>query len=307
VIAGSTGFLGRWLVDALLADGASVLGLARRRPVGPARAGYRCVPCDLTSDAVNLRRELAAFEPSVVFHLATSADAPSADDRSQILSALHTTENLLDACSALPRPPRVVVVSSSAVYGDSEGTALTERSPTAAATMYGVSKILTEALATRWYVGTQMPVIRVRPFNIIGPGQPATRAVSSFAKQIVQLEAGHATGEIQTQGLGASRDFVDVRDVASALRTIAERGRAGSVYNVCSGRAIRVESVLKRMLAASRLREVPVVSAAGHGVTYQRGDCRRLAALGWRPRVSLRQSLDDILNDWRTMMAQRVT
>lgn len=303
LVTGSTGFVGRWLVEELLGKGAPVLGIARQAPIPP-DTRYRIVQCDLTRDVDTLRHVISSSNPASVFHMVAATDQESTDLRAVVTAALHATENLLDACGDLPIRPRVVVVSSSAVYGDSEGKVLTERSRTAAVTMYGVSKILTEALAVRRRLSTGMAVMRARVFNVIGPGQQANRAVAAFARQIAEIEAGIGTPPIRTAGLSAWRDFIDVRDVASGLCAIMGRGKPGEVYNICSGRAVRVGMVLDRLLKMSRLDNVPIASTNDRGVSYQRGDRARLLTLGWHSRVPLKRSLQDILEDWRTRVAQ---
>jgi GDP-4-dehydro-6-deoxy-D-mannose reductase len=262
------------------------------------------VGCDLVRDVEILHREIRVFKPVAVFHLAAATDAESDDQRSLVTDGFHAIENLLDACQDLAAPPRVVAVSSSAVYGDSRGRLLTERSRTAAVTMYGVSKLVMEAAAMRRSLSSGITVIRARVFNVIGPAQQPNRALAAFARQIAEIEAGIRTPPIQTAGTSAYRDFIDVRDVTSGLCTMAERGIPGEVYNVCSGRAVKVATVLHRLLGMSRAGTIPVVSIGDHGVAYQRGDNRRLAALPWRPRISLNRSLQDVLEDWRARVAR---
>ena len=83
------------------------------------------------------------------------------------------------------------------------------------------------------YVDThELPVIRVRPFNLLGPGLPPTLACGAFVDSIVRLEQADLGGPLRTGRLSSARDFTDIRDVVRAYRLLAERGRAGGVYNV---------------------------------------------------------------------------
>lgn len=115
--------------------------------------------------------------------------------------------------------------------------------------------------ALRYFDAGDLTVIIVRMFNLLGPGQPADLACSSFARQIALAEAGGST-EITTGNLDARRDFVDVRDAVRAFILAADKGTPGQVYNVCSGRAVRIRSCLDEMIFMSS-RQIKVSTDAG--------------------------------------------
>ena len=289
--------MGRHLARTLQAEGIGVVGVVRRAE----SAADPSIVCDLTEDRTTLVRSISDFQPSVIFQLAAPAVPSTEDDATIVHQTLRMMEHVLYAVQRLPAPPRVVLVSSSAVYGDSSGKTLRESSRVAPVTMYGVSKVLAETLALRCYLSTGLPVVVARLFNALGPGQQANRAVPSFAKQIAEMKrrGSPSPSPMATQGLTAYRDFVDVRDAATALSLIAHRGKAGVAYNICSGRAVRMDTVLRRLLVLGGLPDLPVHATADAGVAYQRGSPSRLRALGWRPRFSLNRSLRDVLDDWQ--------
>ena len=294
LLLGSSGFIGTHLARILQAEGIDVVGVVRR---AEAAAGSAIV-CDLTEDRTTLLRSISTLQPSVIFQLAAPGASAADDDVTVVDQTLRIMDHALYAADRLPTRPRFVLVSSSAVYGNSSGRTLQESSRPAPSTMYGVSKVLAETMALRCFRATGLPVIVARLFNTIGPGQQPSRAVPNFARQIADMKRRRSRSSISTQGLTAYRDLIDVRDAATALSVIARGGRAGSIYNICSGRAVRMGTVLRRMLSISGMSDLPIHAASDGGVAYQRGNPARLKALGWRPRFSLNRSLQDVLDDW---------
>ncbi len=235
-------------------------------------------------------------------HLAAPEPAAAGDTCRLVERGLVQIEHLLESCLTLPHPPRLVLVSSSAVYGPSDGRPLTEGHPPAPASYHGAGKLLAEALATRASAAAGLPVVRVRPFNVIGPGQAPTRVLPRMAEQVARREAGHAD-TIVTRGLDGIRDFVDVRDTVTALVTLAVRGESGGIYNVCRGQGVRVGDLLEHLVSLAGLGDVSVAARGDHGVDISVGDPARLRRLGWRPRVPLRRTIHDVLDEWRSHVA----
>ena len=108
---------------------------------------------------------------------------------------------------------------------------------------------------------------------------------------------------LQVGNLDAVRDYTDVRDVVRAYWALLDRGTAGEVYNVCSGRGRRIRDLLEVLLAASGTKvEVRVDKdrLRPSDVPALVGDPARLrAATGWEPRVPLEDCLRELLQDWR--------
>ncbi len=148
-----------------------------------------------------------------------------------------------------------------------------------------------------------MPVLLARPFNHAGPGQSPSYVTSSLAQQIAEIEAGRREPILRVGNLESRRDITDVRDTVRAYRLLIERGVPRRPYNVCSGRAYLVADLLQQLLALShrpitvepdpsRLRpsDTPLIL----------GDCARIEReTGWTPRVSMAETLRDLLDYWR--------
>ncbi len=159
------------------------------------------------------------------------------------------TAEILAAARALPASPRMLVVSSAEVYGivAPDQLPLGEDTPTVPASPYAASKLAAEAVALQAWRGYGQPVIVVRPFNHIGPGQSPNFFVPALAKRIVDARRSGARS-LRVGTLTTRRDFTDVRDVVAAYRLLMERGAEGAVYNVCSGTDVAMSEVAAQLL-----------------------------------------------------------
>ena len=294
LITGISGFVGKYLRDELIREGWDVYGFDIRP------AGENVFVGDL-SDRVALSRAVADCQPDAVFHLA--GIIKSHDLQAYYTSNLFGTLNLLDVVMQMEKRPKIVLASSSAVYGLTKSVRpITERSPLRPVTEYAVSKVAQETAALRYHYAFGLDVVIVRMFNLLGPGQSPDLACSAFARQIALAEISEQN-EIVTGNLDAKRDFVDVRDAARAFALLAEKGEAGQTYNVCSGNAVAIQECLSEMMLRSKKplsARVDPARVQKNDVPVQVGSFQKLhKATGWNPRIPLHESLADLLNDWR--------
>jgi GDP-4-dehydro-6-deoxy-D-mannose reductase len=199
----------------------------------------------------------------------------------------------------------VLVVSSAEVYGvvAPDDLPLREDAPTGPATPYAASKLAAEAFALQAWRGYRQPVMVVRPFNHIGPGQSPNFAVPALAKRIIEARKSGATS-LRVGTLTTRRDFTDVRDVVVAYRLLLEHGAPGEVYNVCSGRDVAISEVAAQLLELAGASLELVTDPAlvrPVDVPVLRGDAGRLqAATGWTPSIPLATTLADVLASWES-------
>jgi GDP-4-dehydro-6-deoxy-D-mannose reductase len=214
------------------------------------------------------------------------------------------TACVLAAARALAAPPVVLVVSSAEVYGIvGEGDLpLDESAAVAPVSPYAASKAAAEQVALQAWRGYGQPVIVVRPFNHVGPGQSRTFAVSALASRIAQAERD-GTKTLSVGTLSARRDFTDVRDVVRVYRRLAEVGEPGTTYNVCSGVDVSMADIAGRLLALAGADLVLVTDpqlVRPVDLPALRGNPARVqAATGWRPEIALETTLHDVLQYWR--------
>jgi GDP-4-dehydro-6-deoxy-D-mannose reductase len=287
LVTGAKGFVGSWLTAHLAESGDEVVAIDHEVDV---------------TDGASVRHALADAEPDVVYHLAalTHVGRSWTDPADVLRVNAGGTLSILEAARSSPRPPRVLLVSSAEVYGAVPQSRLpvTEDAPLAPVTPYAASKVAAEFLGVQAFLAHGLAVVRVRPFNHVGPGQSANFVVAALAERIVAARRSGAAG-ILVGNLSARRDLTDVRDVVRAYRLLAARGVAGDVYNVCTGRDIAIEEVAARMqhLAGTELLLEPDPALARPvDVPVVRGDPGKLqAATGWEPVVDLDATLRDVL------------
>jgi len=312
-ITGATGFAGSHLVDHLLAAGHHVLALVHEATSHqglPVHERVQPVSGDLL-DPDGLAAAVAAARPDWIFHLAGQAyPARSWDDPAQTLAVnAGGTANLLRAaalCAGEARGrPRVVVVTSAEIYGplSPADMPLTEATPARPRHPYGVSKLAAGELARVYWARYGLPVVEARPFNHIGPRQAPGFVVPDFASQLAAISLGRAEPVMRVGNLEPERDFTDVRDVVAAYVRLAEAGRPGEAYLICSGRSVSVRRLLDTLIDLAGVRvEVRTdparINPSDTPCLY--GSYAKLEAdTGWRPQIPLRQSLADALADWQ--------
>jgi hypothetical protein len=136
-----------------------------------------------------------------------------------------------------------------------------------------------------------------------GPRRGSVFVESNFAQQIAEIEVGQREPTILVGNLKAVRDYTDVRDIVRGYWLLLERGEPGEVYNLCSGRGWAIQEILDFLLGESintsiAVREDPA-RLRPSDVPVLIGDCSRLTALGWKPRIPFEQTLRDLLGYWR--------
>ena len=332
VVTGAQGFVGRHLVLQLLdRPGAQVLGLGRspddrahfghavhwahaavRAPLWPAarsslageRYRYRSIDLRHTAELV---RVLGEFRPDCVVHLAAALRDQPLEEllASNVGAAASLLEGLvgagLEGC-------RVVLGSSGGVYGAAAPPALPLREELRGSpvNLYSLTKLASED-ATRILAEQHgLRVVWARLFNLVGPGQEERHFFGRVASQLCAIRAGMRAPELELGQLDHTRDFVNVRDAAAALWLLACHGEPGVAYNVASGRETRIREALDLLLDAAELTgrvEVRSVGRRAADVARHWGDIARLRALGFEPRISLRDSAADLLGYYEREVA----
>jgi len=258
-------------------------------------------------DELSVRELIKVVKPDHIYHLAAQA-SPRASFKNPwdtLENNIRSQLNIIQACATLNNAPRMLIISSAEIYGPVQPDQLPvgEDSPLRPTSPYGVSKIGQDMLGLQYFLSHHLPILRVRPFNHIGPGQSEGFVATDFAIQIARIEAGQQTPVMEVGNLSAQRDFTDVRDVVRAYQLVMERGTPGEVYNVASGQSHSIQNLLKILLSYSkvqietrtdRTRMLPV------DVPVIQGDASRLRqATGWQPAIPFEQTLLDVLNDCR--------
>ena len=302
IVTGAQGFVGKHLVGQLLHRSYSVVGLGLRSPgVSQGEFAIQWYMGDIRDPALSIN-VMAGTKPDVVFHL---AGRPNSIPLADLFSTnVQGTLNLLEAQRKHAPDAVFVFASSGAVYGavPSEQQPIVENAPLNPITPYGVSKMAADLLCYHYAAVYGQRVIRVRSFNLIGPGQSDRFVCAAFARQLAEIKFGLRDNVLQVGNLHSSRDFLDVRDAVRGFLLLAEYGKPGKAYNLCSGRATVIGDMLNQLIGISgldvdirvnpaRLQQADVPAQIGSYAKAQR-------EAGWGPEITLEQTLGDVWNDW---------
>jgi GDP-4-dehydro-6-deoxy-D-mannose reductase len=296
LVTGAGGFVGAHLVRHLEDAGDEVVELERT------------VDGIDIADAEPLTEAVMAAKPQVVYHLAGASDVGGSwsEPRETFLANALGTLNVLEAARAAGAE-RVLAVTSADVYGrvSQDELPLREDQPLRPVSPYAASKVAADALAQQAWLGHRFPVLRVRAFNHLGPGQSDRFVAPSLAARIAHNERDGGD-EVPIGNLSPLRDVTDVRDVVRAYRLLMEHGEPGAVYNVCRGQAVSVKEIADLLLsmaarpmhlvsdpALQRPVDIPILVG-------DNGALRRVT--GWEPTIPLEQTLADVLADWRSRL-----
>lgn len=306
LVTGAAGFVGSHLLSFLRGEAVEVFGMDLPGTRVASGEGVTGIAADM-NDPEAAGRVIEEAAPDRIIHLAGQPSVhrswaePGETLRTNILGIV----NLLDAARERGLQPAVLVVGSAEEYGLVEPSQipLVETTPLRPSSPYAVSKVAQAALARLYGPAGGMRVVLARTFNHTGPGRGALFAESSFARQIAEIEAGLKPPALMVGNLEAVRDFTDVRDVVRAYWALLGSGAAGAVYNVCSGRGWSIREMLDMLLEHARANievRVDPERLRPSDIPVLVGDPSELRAVtGWEPRVPLRVTLADLLDDWR--------
>jgi GDP-4-dehydro-6-deoxy-D-mannose reductase len=312
LITGITGFAGSHLADYCLErGGVEVFGIIRWRSrtenIEHLENKIKIMECDLR-DATSTRDVIEDIHPDYIFHLAaqsfvpTSWRAPTESLTTNVLGEL----NLFEAVRKIGLKCRIQLAGSSEEYGlvKEDEVPISEDNPLRPLSPYAVSKVAQDLLGYQYFMSYKMDVVRTRSFNHTGPRRPPVFVCSDFAKQVVDIEKGLKEPVIHVGNLDAKRDFTDVRDTVKAYFLALEKGKSGEVYNICSEKTWKIRDVLD-MLIAKSTKEIKVELDKSRlrpsDVPLLLGDCTRFRNdTGWKPEIPFDQTLEDILDFWRS-------
>ena len=310
LVTGASGFVGRHLLALLRARYPAATLLAASRE-GDIVGADETVPLDLL-DPPGMVALLREARPGAVVHLAAQAAVgdsfsdPGRTWRINVDGSRALAQALMDHL-----PDCLLVLASSAeVYGLSfqRGEPLAEDAPMVPANPSAASKAAVD-LALGEMALRGLRLVRLRPFNQVGPGQSPSFVVAAFARQIARIEAGLQPPLLRVGALDRWRDFLDVHDVCAAYMAVLEQAETlpnGVAINIASGQSRRVGDVLQALLARS-MTKIEVVTDQGRlrptDVERVAGDASRAAALlGWRPAADWDATLDGVMADWRARL-----
>ncbi|MBP3297534.1 MAG: GDP-mannose 4,6-dehydratase [Lachnospiraceae bacterium] len=200
-------------------------------------------------DGEKLNDLLVEIKPDYILHLAAFSSVAYSwqHPEDSFTNNCNIFLNLISAVKNAAPGCRILSVGSSEEYGNvaREFLPIRENHPLHPLSPYAVARVSQEQLSRVYADAFGMQIIMTRSFNHIGPRQDERFVIPSFVKRILDIQKSGATeGEIETGDLEIIRDFVDVRDVVDAYYKLLMSGTVGEVYNICSGKGIKLSQVV---------------------------------------------------------------
>lgn len=276
LVTGAGGFLGGYIADRLREGGWDVTGAGRPEIEIPSRP---------FAELLKTRR------PSVLVHCAAPASVGASieDPARDLQGSVDVLSGVLEHARALRKPPRILLLSSAAVYGEAQVLPIAETHSTAPVSPYGFHRLASEVLLREYSAVYGVPTAALRIFSAYGEG---------LRRQILWdiCRMGVRNGRVELQGTGReSRDFVHASDVAEAAVAVIGAGQfEAEAYNVGSGVETTIADLARMAVVGVGLPEESVSfsgSARPGDPANWRADISRLSSLGVEPRVSIEQGV----------------
>ncbi len=315
LITGATGFAGSYLAQYLLS--LKEFEIFGTYFFEESKINTSEIENKLNLIKVNLSNESEVFNliekicPHLIFHLAAlTSPANSFENPAKTISNNISIQiNLLEAVRKFRLfETKILIVSSADVYGKvskndlpmNEDTRFTPTSP------YSVSKVAQDLLGWTYYLSYNLKIIRVRPFNHIGPRQSPNFVVSSFAKQIAEIEKGKRKNNLRVGNLDAKRDFTNVKDMVKAYFLAINKGKIGEVYNIGTGMSYKISDILNTLVSMSTTK----INIVKDKDLIRPSDTPELLCdaskfirlTNWHPEYKLNETLRETLDYWRKII-----
>lgn len=308
-ITGITGFVGSYLAEELSARGWRITGMVLPEEEYDKDLEVYSIIQLVEGDLLDIKRLEYCLNKAQADHIVHLA-AESAPSKSYLYPEkffrinVLGTQNLFETARKFENLERIAIFTSSDVYGyvDADKLPLKEDAPLSPLNPYSASKAACHEVGRQYAINFGLPVVEIRPFNMIGPRQKKGFVLPDFAGQVAEVVNGKRAAEMHVGRLTDYRDFLDVRDAVKAIAGVVEKGLPGETYHVCSGESTTVQTLLDLLLECAGI-EISVkqdperMRPARMPVLY--GSNAKIKELtGWESVISLRDSVRDTLEYW---------
>lgn len=311
LITGAAGFVGRYLIAEIGREHPEALVYATDIVDEPDwMRGYS----NLAYVQVNLLDRGAVdalvgrLTPQKIIHLASFSSVAYSWDHpaDSFLNNNLIFINLIEALKKITSPFAFLSIGSSEEYGNvpEPDIPLTESHGLNATSPYAAARVSQEMLSRIFAYGYGMNIMMTRSFNHMGPFQRETFIVPSLIKQFVGAQkSGQKSVELQVGDIDVVRDFTDVRDVVRAYLAILEYGKAGEVYNVCSGKGLLIRDLIQNIadmmgMSYTIHKDKNRVRPTENRIVI--GDNEKIRQqCGWSPEIDINTTLMDTISFWQ--------
>jgi GDP-4-dehydro-6-deoxy-D-mannose reductase len=254
---------------------------------------------------------LVKFSPTYIVHLASFSSVSKSWDE-PLASFMNNTNIFLNMCEIIRKNNikcRLLSIGSSEEYGNvpAHCIPIKESIPLNPLSPYAVARVSQEMLSQCYVSSYKLDIILTRSFNHIGPGQRDIFVIPSFIKQILTgIQDGLPEIVLHTGDISIIRDFLDVRDVVRAYQLLLEKGVAGELYNVCTGRGYSLAEIidmLAKLLQIGITTKIDSSKIRPNDNKIIIGDNAKIMEhTGWHPDIPLAQSLQDLIFYWKNIL-----
>ena len=295
LVLGCNGFIGSHLIEYLKKRNTNVVGACRGKH-------GNTMFVDITSFESTFSL-ISKVLPEIIINATGvfKVETPEIFYKVHCLGSVNLFESILKISNYTPK---IFIIGSAAEYGFVEPSDLPvkETQPLNPVNHYAISKA-SQTFKALSYFKKGLDIYIGRPFNGVGPRLSDSLVLSSFARQIAEIEAGKKKPVISVGNLAAKRDFINIFDLVTAIWMIIEKGGKGEIYNICSGHSQSVGDLLDMMLHLSRTAvEIQIdpgkIKTADIPDIY--GNYGKLQKdTGWFPVVPVEESIKEMLEYWR--------
>jgi len=255
-----------------------------------------------------LAQLLEEIHPDEIYHLAGIANVKHSWEGEAITFKVNVlgAVNLIAAVRHAKLDADILIVGSGEVYGDVPEAyqPIPETYQVSPGSPYAASKLCQEVAVRQMAQHIRGKVVFVRPFNHIGIGQNPSFVAPDFARQVARIEQQKHMPKIRVGNLTAFRDFTDVRDTVEGYVRALRQGNELAIYNVSSGIAMQIQSILDYFLSQSPVKIEVVIDKD----KFRPADVQKLCGAneclrndtGWNPERRIEDTLSAILDYWRS-------
>lgn len=320
LVTGAGGMVGSHMVEFLHNRGDEVIGIwhKNKKNVEQITLPIKFVQCDLRY-AQGIDELIMDFVPDQIYHLAAqSYPTVSWVSPSETIDVnINSTINIYEAIKKTRKyidpnyDPMVVVACSSAEYGETlnqmQGKGeihVKENAELQPLHPYGVSKVGQDLISFQYFMNDHIRCIRARIFNSTGT-RKVNDVTSDFTKRAIEAEKS-GIWELRVGNLDTKRAIMDQRDLVKALMLLADKGKAGDVYNISSEYVYQMKDIVSMIEDQIGHKLEIKVDPALIRPTDEKiivGDITKLKKdTGWKQDIKMEQTIKDMLDYWRKVL-----